>query len=332
VAHNLVSEKAKIQNKVKTVTKTLKQANEENNLEAVEMLTNIKEQHIQSIEQIDNQIKKDNYDKYIKRNKRNLSTGIDPGVKAIVALDNGALFNPNIKRERIEVHIAQLQNELKKVQLINDKQHQGDERRKKTNNEIKLQQKISRLHERAANSSNAFNHKLSTRIVRTYATMSIEDTQVKNMVKKATPVLSGEFDGYEKNNASAKTGLNNSLKTRCIGDLKAKIKSKAEVSGANFVASPAKNSSLKCPTCGVVGKKEEVRTQQHLFVCHNEKCSDYKVEKQADINAAINHRLAAGITEKPILKYNIQQLEYKRPIKFKKKKNESLDKKRVDGL
>lgn len=81
------------------------------------------------------------------------------------------MFKPNLKRDRIEIHIEKLQNQLSQIRLINDakwKQAGLTGKRPQTKNEAKLQAKISRLHEKAANSTNAFNHKLSTRLARTY--------------------------------------------------------------------------------------------------------------------------------------------------------------------
>lgn len=50
-----------------------------------------------------------------------LSAGVDPGVKAIVATDHGALFNPNFSRGRIALHIEALQSELDGKRESNDR-------------------------------------------------------------------------------------------------------------------------------------------------------------------------------------------------------------------
>ncbi|GAB1539106.1 hypothetical protein NUACC21_17710 [Scytonema sp. NUACC21] len=306
IAHQLVEEKKSLEHKLPKVAKS----QGKDSPEYIDTQSRIKE--------IDKIIAK--YERKPKHKlERAISTGIDPGVKAVIASDNGALFKPNIKRERIECRIEKLQNQLSQLRLINDakwKETGNAGKRPQTKNEAKLQTKISRLHEKAANSTNAFNHKLSTRLSLTYNSIAWEDTQIQNLIKQCEPKLSGEYQGYEQNGATAKAGLNRSLRMRSLGDLKAKTKYKLEKLGGNFKEPPAQNSSKTCSLCGCEGE----RTEQHIFICKNSLCSYFDISVQADVNAARNHRKNAGLGEAPALKYQTEKLKYSRPKRFKKQK------------
>lgn len=251
---------------------------------------------------------------YIHRTKH-LSTGIDPGVKAVIATDHGALVSPNLAREKVSVRIEFLQAEFDRIKDLNDRQWKEAGKtgqRPLTKNELKLRQKISRAHEKGANSANAFNHKLSTRLVKTYSTIAWEDTQLTNLLKQVEPKANEEGVGYAKNGASAKRGLNWSLRQRSLGDLKAKVKSKLKTAGGKFIEPPAAYSSSVCSSCQQKGD----RTEQHLFVCLNPECTDYQQPKQADVNAARNHLLNAGLSVGAIV-YRTEKLSYKRPKRRK---------------
>jgi transposase len=217
------------------------------------------------------------------------TAGIDPGVKAIVATSEGHLFRPNYRRDRVKARIGNLQRRLDVMRNCNDKR-QGKAWKKgerdATQNEARLQQQVKRLHERSANMSNAFNHKLSTRLARMFDGIGWENTQLGNMKGKAKPVLheSGQF--YEQNNGAAKTGLNESLSMACIGDLKAKTRAKMLAARKRFEDSPAAYSSLKCHACGEAGE----RAEQESFYCRNDACEMHDIWQQADINAATNHK------------------------------------------
>lgn len=245
------------------------------------------------------------------------TVGIDPGVNTVIATDHGALFMPNLSRERVSIHTERLQSGLNKIKDINDEKWKlaGNKgTRPKTKNEITLQAKISRLHEQGSNSSNAFNHKLSTRLSRTYKIVCWEDTQLTNLRKQAKPESLPEGVGYAHNGASAKRGLNWILTQRCLGDLKAKTENKVKANDGQFKDSIPNYSSQKCHTCGVKGE----RISQHEFMCKNSECVEFNVVQQADVNAAQNHRQNAGF-DVGVVKYGTVRLQYHKPKRFKKR-------------
>ncbi|MGM3308896.1 zinc ribbon domain-containing protein [Anabaena sp. WFMT] len=301
VAHQLQEEKAKLSKQLPKIKKEFGEESQQY-LDLLEKFKSVSEQiKLSSITHC-----------------KELSVGIDPGVSAIAATDHGALFLPNLSRERISIHIEELQSKLNKAKDINDanwKALGNKGTRPKTANEIKLQAKISRLQERGANSANSFNHKLSTRISRTYKDVCWEDTQLTNLLKQTAPQALPEGVGYAHNGASAKRGLNWILKQRCLGDLKAKTKQKVEASGNNFHDPSANYSSQTCHCCGQKGE----RLSQHEFICKNLECEILDKVQQADVNAARNHKKNSDF-ELGIVKYHTIKLQYQKTKRFKRKK------------
>ena len=88
---------------------------------------------------------------------------------ALLSLDGGQLFAHNESRKRVEKHINALKSRLSKMRNTNDRRLGTPwSERQPTQNEHRLSERIRRLHERSRNSRAHFNHKLSTRLARTY--------------------------------------------------------------------------------------------------------------------------------------------------------------------
>ena len=97
-------------------------------------------------------------------------TGIDLGIKDFIVLSNGEkVENPKYLKKSIE--------KLKKLQKQQSRKTKGGR------NWIKNRIKIARLHEKIANQRMDFINKLSTRIIREYDIICIEDLKVDNMLK-----------------------------------------------------------------------------------------------------------------------------------------------------
>lgn len=215
------------------------------------------------------------------------TAGIDPGVVSIVSTSEGHQFNPNYRRGKVKSRISELQHRLDIMRNANDKRagkqwKKGE--RDATKNESKLQLKVKRLHECSANMSNAFNHKLSTRLARMFDEIAWEDTQLGNMKRKSAPVLSESGNHYERNSAAAKSGLNESLSNACIGDLKSKTKQKVIAARKRWVDAVASYTSQRCHCCGSVGN----RPTQNSFYCLDDTCKMYEIKQNADVNAGKN--------------------------------------------
>lgn len=298
----------------KTVlSKQLAKAKKEKGIESTEYL----ELSVQ-IAELDIKIK----DSKTKHRKKELVVGIDPGCQAVIATDHGALFTPNLSRERITIHLEKLQSKLKHAQEINDKlweqqnssklenlkpgeQLNLETKRPKTKNELKLEYKIARLHERGASSSRHFNHKLSTRIARNYTHVSWEDTKIANLLKQSKPKPDMAGVGYLPNGAAAKRGLNWVMKQRCLGDLKERTKQKVLEYGGVWHDSAPKYTSQTCHCCGY---QEPLQRDGSNFTCKNESCEMYGIPQNADVNAARNHKKA--IFELGEVKYGNLSLQY----------------------
>ena len=303
VEHALQSEKTIL---VKQLTKIKKEKGVESQ-EYVELSEKITE--------MENTIR----DSKVRLNKKQLSVGVDPGIQAVIATDQGDLYTPNLSRERITMHLEKLQHKLKHMQEINNaawrqenthKIESGEqidikEKRPKTKNELKLEHKIARLHERGASSARHFNHKLSNRIARTYTHVCWEDTKLENLLKqcKAKPDLSGI--GYLPNGAAAKRGLNWLLKQRCLGDLKERTKQKVLEYGGVWHNSAPKYSSQRCHCCGY---EEPLQRDGSNFTCKNQDCELFGVSQNADVNAARNHK--KSVFELGQVKYHNLSLQY----------------------
>lgn len=206
--------------------------------------------------------------------------GIDPGVKAAVALDNDNLFPPaNPLKKQL--------SRLKRLQQKASRQQKGSNGQKRT------YQQIAKVYEKVKRSRNAFNHKLSTRLVREYGAIAMENTNLQNLTRQAKPKPNEDGTGFLPNGAARKSGSIRALLDVAIGDLRSKIKTKCAALGREFELTPAQYTSQKCHGCGQKGD----RRSQSEFVCLNEACSLHGHIQSADGNAAKNHLQNASFRE-----------------------------------
>ena len=96
--------------------------------------------------------------------------GIDLGIKEFAILSDGTKIE-NLK------HFANTQKKLAKAQRKLSRKTRGSRNREKQ------RIKVARIHEKIANQRKDFLQKLSTRIIKNYDIICLEDLQVKNMVK-----------------------------------------------------------------------------------------------------------------------------------------------------
>ena len=96
--------------------------------------------------------------------------GIDLGIKDFaITSDREVIQNPKYLRKS-EKKLAKLQRQLSRKTIG-------------SNNRNKARVKMARQHERVANQRQDFLHQLSTKLIREYDLICLEDLQVKNMVK-----------------------------------------------------------------------------------------------------------------------------------------------------
>lgn len=196
------------------------------------------------------------------------AVGIDPGVNKLLSLSNERQYEPN-------AHLAVLQKRLKRLQRKLSRQKLTSASRERT------RVLIAKLHEKISRSRSAYNHKLSTKIVRQFGAIAIEDTKLKNMTRKVKPKESEEQPGvFLPNGASAKSGLNRAILDRAIGDFRTKLETKARVHHRQFVKVAAHHTSQTCNACGAV---DPLSRKGRIY-----RCTSCGHMDDADINAAKN--------------------------------------------
>ena len=206
--------------------------------------------------------------------------GIDPGVAAAVSLDDGRQFPP----------ANPLKRQLKRLQRL---QRQASRQKPGSNGQEKTYQQIRTLHEKVKRSRNAFNHKLSTKLVREYGAIAVENTNLRNITRRPKSQLNEDGKGWKHNKAAQKAGLNRALLDVAIGDLRDKIKTKCKAFHREFELTPAQHTSQMCHACGEKGD----RRSQSEFICLNPVCSLHEQIQNADGNAAKNHLQHASFRE-----------------------------------
>lgn len=201
--------------------------------------------------------------------------GIDPGVKAAVTLDDGRQYKPANPLKCYMKRLKRLQRKLSRQV----KQSKGWQKTKVL---------IAKLHEKIRRTRKAFNHKLSTKLVREYGAIAFEGTQLTNMVRRPKAKLREDGKGYEHNRAAQKAGLNRSLLDVAIGQCRTMIETKCKAWDREFTKPKAQNTSITCNKCGVIDKVS--RLSQSVF-----KCTACGNEDNADANASKNI-LDVGLT------------------------------------
>jgi putative transposase len=106
----------------------------------------------------------------------NQAVGVDVGVKSLAVLSDGTVVEGNKPSRKYEKQLRRAQQSLSRKKGS----RKGE---KKSNNYRKQQRKVSRLHEKIANSRNDGLHKLSFMLTQGYSLTGIEDLHVKGMVK-----------------------------------------------------------------------------------------------------------------------------------------------------
>lgn len=175
--------------------------------------------------------------------------GIDLGLKNFLVTSKGEKVKPLKVLRKYEVRLKKYQKVL-------------NMRKKGSNNREKARLKVAKVHEVIANSRKDWLHKLSTKLIRENQSISLEDLNVKGMVR---------------NHKLAKS-INDSSWSTFVGFLEYK----AENTGRTIhKVSPWFPSSQLCSNCGYrVGK---LGLNIRKWTCDN--CG---ISHDRDINAAIN--------------------------------------------
>ena len=181
--------------------------------------------------------------------KTNCSVGLDLGITHLATLSDGTKIQAP----------KPLKTQLKKLRRLNKSLSR---KQKGSNNRAKAKAKLSRLYYRISNIRKDFLHKLTTKLIRKFDVICLEDLNVKGMIK-------------------------NRRLSRAIHDLGFYELKRQLIYKANQFGKTVKSverffpSSKTCSCCGF--KLEKLSLSVRKWTC--EKCG---VEHDRDINASIN--------------------------------------------
>lgn len=195
------------------------------------------------------------------------AVGLDFGLKAVLTTDSGkSVAPPRLYRQK--------QKRLRRLQRKASRQV------KNSNSQKRTYRQIGKLHEKIRRSRNAFNHKLSTSLVREFGAIAVENIQIKNLVRRPKPKKREGGKGYEHNGAKRKSGMNKSFADTALGDLKKKIEDKTEAWGREMALVAPHYTTINCSRCGAEVKKA-LSTRTH-------RCPSCFLVMDRDENAARN--------------------------------------------
>ena len=215
------------------------------------------------------EITEEEYNRTHKQVKTNrLSVGIDLGISNFATLSNGLVIKSPKPLDKLTRLLVRRQRQLsKKVHpKTKDEAKQGV---KKSNNYIKANMKVSKLHTRISNIRLDFLHKLTSHLVRNYDNIGLETLQVSNMMK---------------NHKLAK-----SLSDVSLSKFNEILEYKAKYNGVSIHrADRFYPSSKTCSHCGSI--KSKLSLSQRTFIC--DECG-YTIDR--DLNASINLAKLGGV-------------------------------------
>ena len=191
------------------------------------------------------------------------SVGIDVGLNSFAVDSDGAVIeNPRF--------YEQTRDKLRKLQ-------QSVARKKRfSKNWTKAKSKLEKVYDQITNQKKDFLHKLSRRYVDTYATICVEDLNIKGLKEKGNS-----------------TGLHRSIHDASWGRFYSYLSYKAESAGTNLIKVDPRNTSQMCSNCGSIVKKT-LSERVH-------RCPYCGFVAERDYNAAVNiHRVGMEQPFEPV--------------------------------
>ena len=186
---------------------------------------------------------------------KNQAVGVDLGIKDLATLSDGKVIGGSKATRQYADKLTRAQKSLSRKAGSN----KGEE---KSNNYLKQQVKVARIHKQITDARHDALHKLTTFLAVNYSVIGIEDLNIKGMLanhKLAKHIADGAF--YE---------------------FKRQLLYKAEVTGAKVVlAGPFYPSSKLCSSCGAVNEGLKLSEREWGCQC----CGAHH---NRDLNAAIN--------------------------------------------
>lgn len=211
--------------------------------------------------------------------------GLDPGIEVVYTDDAG-------RRVKVPEYV---ERDLKKLKELQRKaQRQWDNNKNSTEwarkNWRKTQGKIAKIHEKIARRGRAFNHFESTKLVRLFEDIYIEDYRPSEVVGKVKPVSSGNMvvnknseltTIYEKNGRNINRMTNRAALRNRVGQLWQMIETKG---GKRVVRVERDGTSCECPNCGHV-KEKLLKERTHRckncgYTAHRDKAAAQVIKKR----------------------------------------------------
>ncbi|MBV8885911.1 MAG: type V CRISPR-associated protein C2c8 [Chroococcidiopsidaceae cyanobacterium CP_BM_RX_35] len=175
----------------------------------------------------------------------NKAVGLGLGYNHLFATDGGKVVEPPPSYRKLEKRIQRLQRKLSRQQNLCPISTYNPElgehflscpiNSHKGANKQKTQQKIARLHEKLRRTRKAFNHKLSTKLVREYSGIAIAKSDIRRVNRRPKPIVNKQGTGYDPNGASLKSHFNKMILANGQAQLTAMIEQKAVASGRIYV-------------------------------------------------------------------------------------------------
>ncbi len=238
------------------------------------------------------------YYKHISNRKPEV--GVDIGVAVYAALDNGEKYYSPESLKRLQARSEAIQRKISandrhrvltavnqcdkcKMKGINGRQDQKlfcndcrTQLRGQSAKMRKLQASLQRCKSRQAKIRNDMSHQLSTKLVKQYDKVVIEDLSVRNMTASAKG--DAENPGSK---VKQKAGLNKAILNVAPYKLRCQLEYKADRMVGTVIAVNPYNTSKECSECGHTSTDN--RKNQSVFIC--QECG---YSHNADVNAAKN--------------------------------------------
>lgn len=193
---------------------------------------------------------------------KDFSLGVDLGIKYLAICSNGEVFKNINKTKEIKRLKKKLKRLQKQISRKYEKNKEVDNRYLKSENIVKLENKIKLIHRKISNIRNNYLHQVTTKIVKTKPSKIVmEDLNVKGMMKNRC--------------------LSKAIQEQCFNKFITYIKYKCELYGIQFLqADRFYPSSKTCSCCGTI--KKDLKLSDRTFKCE---CG---FELDRDLNASIN--------------------------------------------
>ena len=215
--------------------------------------------------------------------------GIDRGVKIALALSDGQMLDQELTSPAEQVGVARLQRQAARQHGPRTPGTSGRKgRRAPSKRWLRTQARIAKKLAAQRRRRDDFTAKTAHTLTRGHSLIAVEDLNVAQMTKKATPKPDPDHpDVFLSNRAAQKSGLNRAILAKGWGKFLLTLTHQARYTGTQIVLVPAAYTSQRCHRCQHTSP--ENRESQAEFLCTRCRWSG-----NADYNAARNI-LAAGL-------------------------------------